>query len=277
MFIFSLFWGGKMSELCCAKKLLVTLYTKEQTKSMKPHCILGSCSAQFLSIMGWERRKEREFQMKNNPAKKKKSHKDQKRRRQDAYATYNWLLVQNVSLQISLFPEFSSDHQSHLERNGGTQHDAGKWKSSISGHSFIMWRVTSILSNQQFLHVGWTDAISSSSYEKKPILCCHGFILSSKISSLHSLLCYIFFNQPRAKAVEATHLALHLPGFGDSWQVTTCHHHGPGGERQTNTVKGEKCCRNLTNSVNWTGVFPLCGLESVTYMTISFLVGLLEM
>lgn len=33
-------------------KLLVTLYTKEQTKSMKPHCIFGSCSAQFLSIMG---------------------------------------------------------------------------------------------------------------------------------------------------------------------------------------------------------------------------------
>lgn len=38
-------------------KWLITLYTKEHTKSMKPHCILGSCSAQFLSIMGWKERK----------------------------------------------------------------------------------------------------------------------------------------------------------------------------------------------------------------------------
>lgn len=41
------------------KMLLITLYTKEHTKSMKPHCILGSCSAQFLSIMGWGRERER--------------------------------------------------------------------------------------------------------------------------------------------------------------------------------------------------------------------------
>lgn len=41
------------------KMLLITLYTKEHTKSMKPHCILGSCSAQFLSIMGWGRESER--------------------------------------------------------------------------------------------------------------------------------------------------------------------------------------------------------------------------
>lgn len=34
------------------------MYTNEHTKSMKPHCILGSCSAQFLSIMGWERQEE---------------------------------------------------------------------------------------------------------------------------------------------------------------------------------------------------------------------------
>lgn len=58
------------------------------------------------------------------------SHEDQKRKAQDVYDTYNWLLVQNTSLQISLFPEFSSDHQSHLERNRqtnrGTKHDAGK-------------------------------------------------------------------------------------------------------------------------------------------------------
>lgn len=34
------------------KQVFITLYTNEHTKSMKPHCILGSCSAQFLSIMG---------------------------------------------------------------------------------------------------------------------------------------------------------------------------------------------------------------------------------
>lgn len=38
---------------------------------MKPHCILGSCSAQFLSIMGWERQRG-EFEMKNSPEKPKK-------------------------------------------------------------------------------------------------------------------------------------------------------------------------------------------------------------
>lgn len=32
-----------------------TLYTNEHTKSMKPHCIFGSSSALFLSIMGWEK------------------------------------------------------------------------------------------------------------------------------------------------------------------------------------------------------------------------------
>lgn len=35
------------------------------------------------------------------------------------------------------------------------------------------------------------------------------------------------------KYVKATHLALYLPGFGYSGQVTACHHHGPGGARQT--------------------------------------------
>ncbi len=37
-----------------------------------------------------------------------------------ARGPYNWLLVQNTSLQISLFPEFSSYHQSHLESNTQT-------------------------------------------------------------------------------------------------------------------------------------------------------------
>lgn len=48
-----------MAQLCGAEKLFITLYTKAHTKSMKPHCILGSCSAQFLSIMGWEEAEER--------------------------------------------------------------------------------------------------------------------------------------------------------------------------------------------------------------------------
>lgn len=30
---------------------------------------------------------------------------------------YDWLLVQNVSLQIALLPEFSSNHQCHLEKH----------------------------------------------------------------------------------------------------------------------------------------------------------------
>lgn len=57
---------GRQLALCNVKTLrliherLITLYTKEHTKSMKPHCILGSCSAQFLSIMGCERKEGRE-------------------------------------------------------------------------------------------------------------------------------------------------------------------------------------------------------------------------
>lgn len=75
---------------------------------MKPHCILGSCSAQFLSIMGWGWQRKM-FDMKHDPEMTRSYEKKR------GGATYNGLLVQNTSLQVSLFPEFSSHHQSHLE------------------------------------------------------------------------------------------------------------------------------------------------------------------
>lgn len=65
---------GKKCRSCAAQKLFVTLYTKEHTKSMKPHCILGSCSAQFLSIMGWERESEKRFRWNYNPEKPRVNH-----------------------------------------------------------------------------------------------------------------------------------------------------------------------------------------------------------
>ncbi len=109
---------------CAVQKFLITLYTKEHTKSMKPHCILGSWSEQFLSIMGWGRQR-RQFQI-TNILKRKTTNK--KRGDGKAQGPYNWLLVQNRSLQISLFPEFSSNHQSHLVRNRQTddKNDTGE-------------------------------------------------------------------------------------------------------------------------------------------------------
>lgn len=65
---------GTTCRSCAAQKLFVTLYTKEHTKSMKPHCILGSCSAQFLSIMGWERESEKSFRWNYNPEKPRVNH-----------------------------------------------------------------------------------------------------------------------------------------------------------------------------------------------------------
>lgn len=95
-------------------KQLITLYTKEHTKSMKPHCILGSCSAQFLSIMGCERkvngRERRNANEKNKIS--TKTHNSE----ENWLDSYDWLLVQNTSLQVSLFPEFCRHHQGHLWR-----------------------------------------------------------------------------------------------------------------------------------------------------------------
>lgn len=41
-------------------------------------------------------------------------------------------------------------------------------------------------------------------------------------------------------AAKVTHLALYLPGLGDGWQVTTCHHHGPEGVRQTHSQRDKE-------------------------------------
>ena len=54
--------------------------------------------------------------------------------------SYNWLLVQNISLQIALFPELSSDHQRHLEtkrqRNKGSQR--GQKKRQMKSNTHIL-------------------------------------------------------------------------------------------------------------------------------------------
>lgn len=100
--------------------LYITLYTNEHTKSMKPHCILGNCSAQFLSIIGWGRQSG-EFQNKSQ-AEKPKNKEYVKGREGRGYEPYNWLLVQDTSLQVSLFPKFSSYHQSHLTGNRQEEH-----------------------------------------------------------------------------------------------------------------------------------------------------------
>lgn len=92
-------------------------------------------------------------------------------------------------------------------------------------------------------------------------------------------------------AAKVTHLALYLPGLGDGWQVTTCHHHGPEGVRQTHSQRDKEkktgratrwwfavacCLRNLLIFLKSTWQTFLSTLNQFTYMTISFLMGLVE-
>lgn len=137
------------------------MYTNEHTKSMKPHCILGSCSAQFLSIMGWERQEE-EFSGERGSnscsvmLKKKKNVNGQEESHRRGCGSYNWLLVQNTSLQIALFPELSSHHQSHLQTKQGDKQNKA-WCREIKG---TQWRKYSMSAIELFsvlfkLHMGF--------------------------------------------------------------------------------------------------------------------------
>lgn len=86
----------------------------------------------------------------------------------------------------------------------------------------------------------------------------------------------VFWNEP-----VWTHLALHLPGFGDSWQVTTCHHHGPGGETYRDSQHPARDADDYQSSAASQTCFQVSikynlSNSCVTYMTISFRMGLLE-
>lgn len=89
---------------------------------------------------------------------------------------YNWLLIKNSPLKISLLPKLCCHHQSNLNQ--------GKKKKNR---------------------------------KPKP-----GF---------QNML---FINQV-TEMMKETHFALNLPWLCNGWQVTSCHHHGPGEMKKTKT------------------------------------------
>lgn len=122
--------------------------------------------------------------------------------------------------------------------------------------------------------------MSSSSYKYGP------FFTDIKQNNTNSLflpvLVWVFIflwtsldilKSGHVSAVKVTHLALYLPGLGDGWQVTTCHHHGPEGVRQTHSQRDKEkrkqdmqhaddlpwpavseISSNIVSKVNWTDV-----------------------
>lgn len=109
-----------------------------------------------------ERDKRKSFQVKRvkqllcNAKKTKTNVNGQEESHRRGCGSYNWLLVQNTSLQIALFPELSSHHQSHLQTKQGDKQNKA-WCREIKG---TQWRKYSMSAVELFsvlfkLHMGF--------------------------------------------------------------------------------------------------------------------------
>lgn len=160
------------------------MYTNEHTKSMKPHCILGSCSAQFLSIMGWERQEE-EFSgergsnscsvmLKNKPKRERT-----RRKPQLTIGCWSKTLFSKSPCSQNSAATIRATCRQNRATNRTKRDDAGKSKARSGGST--AWARRVIFSTLQTTH-GISPAqvrMSSSSYKYGTFL-----LISNRITQI---------------------------------------------------------------------------------------------